>query len=71
MFSLRLIGPAILVQLLPSYMCRTTVIFVTQKDGSLQINSLASNNCFSYRNVFQKGVNALVTIANHFLSKIL
>ena len=29
------------------------------KDDSLQINSLAFNNCFSYRNVFQNGVNAL------------
>ena len=29
------------------------------KDGSLEINSLALNNCFSYRNVFQNGINAL------------
>ena len=40
-------------------MCRTTVIFRTLKGGSLQINSLALKNCFSYRNVFQNGVNAL------------
>ena len=32
----------------------TTVIFVTLKDNSLEINSSAMNNCFSYRNVFQK-----------------
>ena len=38
--------------------CRTTVILCTLKDGSLQ-NSLALNSCFSYRNVFQNGVNAL------------
>ena len=31
----------------------TTVIFNTLKDGGLHINSLASNICFSYRNVFQ------------------
>ena len=30
---------------------------------NLQINSLASNNCFSHRNVFQNGVNALSKIA--------
>ena len=29
------------------------------KDGSLEINTLALNNCFSYRNVFKNGVNAL------------
>ena len=37
----------------------TTVIFGTLKDGSIQINSLGSNNCFSYRNAFQNGGNAL------------
>ena len=39
--------------------CRTAVRFETLKDGSLQMNSLALNNCFSYRNVFQNGVNTL------------
>ena len=39
--------------------CRTAVLFGTLKDGSLQINSLALNNCFSYRNIFQNGVNTL------------
>ena len=29
-----------------------------QKNGSLKINNFPSNNCFSYRNVFQNGVNA-------------
>ena len=49
-----------------------TVIFGTLKDDSLEINSLASNNCFSHRhdrNVFQTGVNTLSTMVNHFLSK--
>ena len=36
----------------------TIVLFGTLKDGSLQIITLTSNNCFSYRNVFQNGVNA-------------
>ena len=30
----------------------------TDEKYNLQINSLASNNCYSYRNVFQNGVNA-------------
>ena len=34
----------------PGYTCRTTVIFGTLKDGSLEINNIALNNCFSYRN---------------------
>merc|ERR1712240_255136 len=38
---------------------RLPLIFGTLKDGSLQINTLALNNCFSYRNIFQNGVNAL------------
>ena len=31
----------------------------TLEDGSLEINSLALNNLFIYRNVFQNGVNTL------------
>ena len=38
------------------------LIFETLKDGSLEINSLALNNCFSYKNVFQNGVNALLKV---------
>ena len=38
---------------------RVGLIFGTLEDGSLEIISLALNNCFSYRNVFQNGVNAL------------
>ena len=48
---------------------RITIIFGTLKDGSLLINTLASNICFSYRNMFQNGVNALSKIVDAFLSK--
>ena len=49
-----------LVQLLTySYTCWMTFIFGTPKNGSLQINSLPSNNSFSDRNVLQNGINAL------------
>ena len=51
------------------YTCRTIVIFETLKDDSLQINSLASNNCFIHRNIFQNGINTLSKMVNHFLSK--
>ena len=51
------------------FTCRITVIFGTLKDGSLLINTLASNICFSYRNVFQNGVDALSKIVDAFLSK--
>ena len=51
------------------FTCRITVIFGTPKDGSLLINTLASNICFSYRNIFQSGVDALPKIVDAFLSK--
>ena len=51
------------------FTCRITVIFGTLKDGSLFINTLASNICFSYRNMFQNGVDALSKIVDAFLSK--
>ena len=51
------------------FTCRITVIFGTLKDGSLLINTLASNICFSHRNMFQNGVDALSKIVNAFLSK--
>ena len=51
------------------FTCRITVIFGTLKDGSLLINTLASNICFSYRNMFQNGVDALSKIVDTFLSK--
>ena len=55
-------GLSCLVQLLTWLTYWTTVIFGTLKDDSLQINSFALDNCFSYRNVFQNGVNALSTM---------
>ena len=51
------------------FTCRITVIFGTLKDGSLLINTLASNICFSYRNMFQNGVDALSNIVDASLSK--
>ena len=51
-----------------SFTCRITVIFGTLKDESLLINTLASNICFSYRNMFQNGVDALSKIGDAFLS---
>ena len=51
------------------FTCRITIIFGTLKDGSLLINTLASNVCFSYRNIFQNGVDALPKIVDAFLSK--
>ena len=51
------------------FTCRITVIFGTLKDGSLLINTLASNICFNYRNIFQNGVDALPKIVDAFLSK--
>ena len=52
-----------------SFTCPITVIFGKLKDGSLLINTLASNICFSYRNIFQNGVDALPKIVDAFLSK--
>ena len=51
------------------FTCRINVIFGTLKDGSLLINTLASNICFSYRNMFQNGVDVLSKIVDAFLSK--
>ena len=51
------------------FTCRITVIFGTLKDGSLLINTLTSNICFSYRNMFQNGADALSKIVDAFLSK--
>ena len=50
------------------FTCRITVTFGTLKDGSLLINALASNICFSYRNMFQNG-DAVSKIVDTFLSK--
>ena len=51
------------------FTCWITVLFGTLKDGSLLINTLASNICFSYSNMFQNGVDALSKIVDAFLSK--
>ena len=51
------------------FTCRITVIFGTLNGGSLLINTSASNICFSYRNIFQNGVDALSKIVDAFLSK--
>ena len=39
------------------YTCRITGIFGTLQDWNLLINILASSNCFSFRNIFQNGVD--------------
>ena len=39
------------------FMCQTTVIFGITKNGSLVLNTLASWNCFTCRNLFQNGAN--------------
>ena len=39
------------------FMCQTTVICGITKDGSFLLNTLASWNCFSCRNLFQNGAN--------------
>ena len=51
------------------FTCRITVIFGTLKDESLLINILASNICFSYKNMFQNSVDALSKIVDAILSK--
>ena len=51
------------------FTCQITVILGTLKDGNLLINTLASNICFSYRNMSQNGVNGLSKIVDAFLSK--
>ena len=51
------------------FTCRINVNFGTLKNGSLLINTLASNICFSYRNMFQNGVDAVSKIVDAFLSK--
>ena len=53
------------------FTCRITIVFGTLKDESLLINILASNICFSFRNMFQNGVDALSKIVDAFLPKSL
>ena len=51
------------------YMCQITVICDTLKDESLFINTFASNSCYSYRNIFQNGADALLNKDDAFLKK--
>ena len=39
------------------FTCQTTVIFGITKEGSLVLNTFASWNCFTCRNLFQNGAN--------------
>ena len=55
--------------LILGYICRITLNFGTLKGGRLLINNLASNNCFSGRNIFQNGVDTLSKIDDAFLTK--
>ena len=48
------------------FTCRITVIFGTLKIGSLLINTLVSSISFSYKNMFQNGVDALSKIVHAF-----
>ena len=41
------------------------------KDGSLEINNLAVNDCLSYKKVFQNGVNALSVIVKEIVKKLI
>ena len=54
-------------------MCQTTVIFGKTKDGSLELNTLASWNCFTFRNLFQNGANDMsewLTSETAFVKKL-
>ena len=44
-------------------------IFGALKDRSLLINMFALNNCFSYRDIFENGVNTLSKLDDAFLTK--
>ena len=54
LFSLGLIGSAVFGATF-NLVARVglPLIFETLKDGNFQIDNLASNNCFDYKNVFQ------------------
>ena len=51
------------------YICRITANFGTLKVGSLLKNIFASNNCFSDKNIFQNGFDALSKIDDAYLTK--
>ena len=69
-FPFRLIRSAKLGATFNLVTCRITVIFGTMKDDSLLIDTLASNNCLSHRNVFQNGVKTFSITVNHFCQKL-
>ena len=48
-FFFYLLGVQCLVQFFPGYMCWTTIMFGTQKNSSLKINSLPLNICLNYK----------------------
>ena len=50
-------------------MCRITMSFGTLEDETFLIDIVASNNYFSYRNIFQNGVDALSKIDDTFFDK--
>ena len=55
------------------FRCQTTVIFGITKDGSLVLNTLASWNCFTCRNLFQNGANDMsecLTFKTAFCKKL-
>ena len=51
------------------YMCQITVMFGTLEDGSLLIDSFASNNCHSCRHISQNGFAALLKLDDTFFDK--
>ena len=67
-FHIRLFG-FVCFNFILGWMCRITVIFGTLEDGSLLIGIFASNNCLSYRNIFQNGVDAMSKISDAFSTK--
>ena len=55
------------------FMCQTTVIFGITKHGSLVLDTLASWNCFTCRNLFQNGANDMsecLTFERLFVKKL-
>ena len=48
---------------------RLLSFFGTLKYENLLINMVSPNNCFSYRNIFQNGIEAKSKIVDAFLSK--
>ena len=55
------------------FMCQTTVFFGITKDGSFVLNTLASWNCFTCRNLFQNGANDMsecLTFETAFCKKL-